>query len=155
MEVELELDVVDDAEDRAGFGNGHTEVFELEVGRREAGDVVAVDLTVDRPGGGMGNAVDGQVPDELEGLLAGRGQRRRQTLDLGDVELGLREARGVDRVALDESVAPITVALERCQVDDELGLVRDDLAVRAEDDATGNRARSYNSAASLKVSRNR
>src|SRR5258708_5354306 len=100
MEVELELDVVDDAEDRAGFRNGHAKVLELEVGRREAGDVLATDLTVDRPGGGMGNAVDGQVAEEGEGLFAGCRQRRRQTLNVGDVELRLREARGVDRVAL-------------------------------------------------------
>src|ERR1700687_6392705 len=98
-DLDDETDLVDDRDDAEWNGRRlHPEVFELH-GRREGRgrrEVRAVALRPDVARDLLRRAVDGQIPGELEGERAARGEGEGEARCLGRDKLGLGGLTGVE-----------------------------------------------------------
>src|SRR5579883_329651 len=139
VEIDLELNVVLDAEHDSNTGRRHPEVLKCDASCRLAGHLSTVHLRGHVPGHRLGDAVDRQVAGDLKAGLAGGRQRPREPGDRAWNELGGWESLGFKRVALNETVAAAAIGLQSAQVHGEFGLVPHNLAVRRQGDRAGDR----------------
>src|SRR5450759_4842300 len=101
VEIDLQCDVILDAQHDGRARRSHAEYFESRLGGSRAGQVLARNLARRLPGDRLRNAVDGQIAGKLEAHIARAGQRRRQTLDSRGHEDGGRVLGSIQGVAPD------------------------------------------------------